>query len=65
MLTPVAYGLTILLAAGIIVIGARFFLSPHAAASGFGVPMQDGFAEAYLISKDFATSPMAYWDSSS
>ncbi|MEV6426580.1 DUF4267 domain-containing protein [Nocardia sp. NPDC051463] len=40
MLTPVAYGLAILLDLLIIFIGLRFFLVPDAAAAAFGVPVR-------------------------
>lgn len=40
MLTACAYGLTILLAAGIIFIGFRFLLMRHAAAASFGLPFK-------------------------
>lgn len=36
MLTPIAYGLTILLAVAIIVIGLRFFFAPNASAAAYG-----------------------------
>ena len=51
MLTPIAYGLAVLLNAFIIVIGARFLLVPHAAAVGYGVPTTDGGHPAYLTVK--------------
>ncbi len=51
MLTPIAYGLAIVLTLFVIVIGARFLLVPQAAAAGYGVPAkQDGDA-AYLTIK--------------
>ncbi|MEV0971308.1 DUF4267 domain-containing protein [Microtetraspora glauca] len=51
MLTPIAYGLAIVLTLFVIVIGARFLLAPQAAAAGYGVPAkQDGDA-AYLTIK--------------
>jgi hypothetical protein len=51
MLTPIAYGLAILLDVLIVLIGARFLLAPRAAAAGYGVPAkQDGDA-AYLTIK--------------
>lgn len=51
MLTVIAYGLTILLAIGIIIIGLRFFVAPHASAAGYGVPVQGEGADAYLTIK--------------
>lgn len=51
MLTACAYGLTILLAAGIIFIGFRFLLMRHAAAVSFGLPFKGPTAEAYLATK--------------
>ncbi|MGI8329575.1 DUF4267 domain-containing protein [Actinomadura scrupuli] len=51
MLTPIAYGLAILLDVLVVFIGARFLLVPRAAAAGYGVPArQDGDA-AYLTIK--------------
>jgi hypothetical protein len=48
----VGYWLSSLIALGIIVIGARFFLAPHAAAVAFGVPVPpDPRWEAYLSVK--------------
>ena len=37
-ITGLAYGLSALVSAGIIVIGARFLLAPRAAAAGYGLP---------------------------
>jgi hypothetical protein len=51
MLTPIAYSLTILLALGIIVIGVRFMLAPHAASVSYGVPVDGDGARAYLTIK--------------
>jgi uncharacterized protein DUF4267 len=58
--TPIAYVLAGLLAAGIIVIGARFLVAPRVAAAGYGVPADVGqpSAGAYLSVKgvrDIAT----------
>jgi hypothetical protein len=58
--TPIAYVLAGLLAAGIIVIGARFLVAPRVAAAGYGVPADLGqpSAGAYLSVKgvrDIAT----------
>lgn len=51
MLAPFAYGLAVVLTLFVIFIGARFLLSPKAAAAGYGVPAkQDGDA-AYLTIK--------------
>ena len=38
IITGLAYGLSALVSAGIIVIGARFLLAPRAAAAGYGLP---------------------------
>jgi hypothetical protein len=51
VLEYLAYGLTILLALGIIVIGLRFFLAPHSAAAGYGVAIDRDGARAYLTIK--------------
>ncbi|MFD8556563.1 DUF4267 domain-containing protein [Streptosporangium canum] len=51
MLSPVAYGLAILLNLFIIFIGLRFFLAPHAAAAGYGVPAKKDGDAAYLTVK--------------
>jgi hypothetical protein len=48
MLTTAAYGLTVLLALGIIVIGLRFILAPVAAAAAYGVPFRGDGGRAYL-----------------
>ena len=50
MLTVVAYGLAVVLAIFIIVIGVRFFLAPQAAATGYAVPASQD-AGAYLSIK--------------
>ncbi|MHA6626369.1 DUF4267 domain-containing protein [Pseudonocardia sichuanensis] len=50
MLTPFVYGLTVVLALFVVVIGARFLLAPQAAAVGYGVPAGAG-ADAYLSIK--------------
>ncbi len=50
MLTLLAYGLTVLLALGIIAIGLSFFLAPNASAAGYGVPINTS-ANAYLTGK--------------
>jgi hypothetical protein len=51
MIDYVAYGLTILLALGIIVIGLRFFLAPQTAAAGYGIAVDGSGARAYLTVK--------------
>ncbi|MFI7508857.1 DUF4267 domain-containing protein [Micromonospora aurantiaca (nom. illeg.)] len=52
MLTPVAYGLAIVLSLFIVLIGARFLLVPRAAAAGYGVPAAEGTGDpAYLTIK--------------
>ncbi|MEU0539507.1 DUF4267 domain-containing protein [Nocardia sp. NPDC005978] len=48
MLTPIAYGLAVFLVVFIIVIGARFLVSPRVAADGFGVPAKPDGDAAYL-----------------
>ncbi|WP_328996538.1 DUF4267 domain-containing protein [Kribbella sp. NBC_01245] len=42
MLTPIAYGLAILLCLFVAFIGFRFLSVPQAAAAGYGVPAKDG-----------------------
>ncbi|MFG1718134.1 DUF4267 domain-containing protein [Micromonospora chalcea] len=52
MLTPIAYGLAIVLSLFIVLIGARFLLAPRAAAAGYGVPAAEGTGDpAYLTVK--------------
>ncbi|MEV8633709.1 DUF4267 domain-containing protein [Streptosporangium sp. NPDC051023] len=51
MLTPIAYGLAVLLNLLIAFIGLRFFLTPHAAAAGYGVPAKKDGDAAYLTIK--------------
>jgi hypothetical protein len=53
MLTPVAYGLAILLNLLLVFVGYRFLFTPRAAAAGYGVPArQDGTGDpAYLTIK--------------
>jgi hypothetical protein len=48
MLTPIAYGLAIVLDLLVLFIGARFLLQPEAAAAGYGVPSKPS---AYLTVK--------------
>ncbi|BBH68395.1 membrane protein [Actinoplanes sp. OR16] len=47
----IAYGLAIVLNLFIIFIGVRFLLQPHAAAAGYGVPVEPSRADAYLTVK--------------
>jgi hypothetical protein len=49
-ITGLAYGLSAVVGAGIIVIGARFLLAPRAAAAGYGIPAspEPGSAGPYL-----------------
>ncbi|GAA4562566.1 DUF4267 domain-containing protein [Planotetraspora kaengkrachanensis] len=51
MITPTAYGLAIVLDVFVVVIGARFLLSPRAAAAGYGVPAKKDGDAAYLTIK--------------
>ncbi|MBQ1042099.1 MULTISPECIES: DUF4267 domain-containing protein [unclassified Micromonospora] len=52
MLTPIAYGLAVVLSLFIVLIGARFLLTPRAAAAGYGVPAAEGTGDpAYLTVK--------------
>ncbi|MBO2458053.1 DUF4267 domain-containing protein [Actinomadura violacea] len=51
MLTPLAYGLAIVLDLLVIFIGLRFFFQPRAAAAGYGVPAREGGDPAYLTIK--------------
>ena len=52
MLTPLAYGLAIVLDLFVVLIGVRFLLQPQAAAAGYGVPARpDGGDPAYLTIK--------------
>ena len=52
-LTKIGYGLSRLVGAGIIVIGARFLVVPQAAASGYGITNERGGAasDPYLAAK--------------
>lgn len=43
----VSYWVTLILALGIIFIGARFILQPHAGAIGFGIPFSDEHDAVY------------------
>jgi hypothetical protein len=52
MIDTIGYWLSGLIALGIVLVGARFFLAPHAAAVAFGVPVRpDSHWEAYLSVK--------------
>ena len=51
MLSPLAYGLAIVLDLFIAVIGARFLLAPSSAAAGYGVPAKTAGDSAYLAVK--------------
>jgi len=54
MLTPIAYGLAIVLNLLILFIGLRFLFAPWAAASGYGVPAKQDIA--YLTIKGLRDS---------
>ncbi|MFE9694221.1 DUF4267 domain-containing protein [Micromonospora sp. NPDC005806] len=51
MLSPLAYGLAVVLSLLVVVIGARFLLQPEAAAAGYGVPAKPDGDPAYLTIK--------------
>jgi hypothetical protein len=51
VLTPLAYGLAILLNLFVVFIGARFLLVPRASATGYGVPAKKDGDAAYLTIK--------------
>ncbi|MEU8697044.1 DUF4267 domain-containing protein [Streptomyces sp. NPDC048680] len=51
MLTPLAYGLAILLNAMVIFIGVRFLVVPRVSAAGYGVPAKEDGDAAYLTIK--------------
>lgn len=51
MLTPIAYGLAIVLSLFITFIGLRFLLAPQASAAGYGVPAKKDGDAAYLTIK--------------
>jgi hypothetical protein len=51
MLSPLAYGLAIVLDLFIAVIGARFLIAPKIAAAGYGVPAKPDGDAAYLAVK--------------
>ena len=53
VLTKIGYGLSGLLGAGIIAIGARFLVAPRAAAAGYGIATEQGASasDPYLATK--------------
>ncbi|MEU4527245.1 DUF4267 domain-containing protein [Micromonospora ureilytica] len=51
MLTPLAYGLAVVLSLFVAFIGLRFLLVPQAAAAGYGVPARPDGDPAYLTVK--------------
>lgn len=53
VLTKIGYGLTGLLGAGIIFVGARFLVAPQVAAAGFGITAEQsgGATDPYLAVK--------------
>ncbi|MEV0664121.1 DUF4267 domain-containing protein [Actinomadura luteofluorescens] len=51
MLTPIAYGLAVVLALFCVLIGVRFLTAPQAAATGYGVPAKPDGDTAYLTIK--------------
>jgi hypothetical protein len=51
MLTPIAYGLAIVLSGFVLFIGVRFLLAPQASAAGYGVPAKEDGDVAYLTIK--------------
>lgn len=51
MLTPIAYGLAIVLSVFVLFIGVRFLLAPQASAAGYGVPAKEDGDVAYLTIK--------------
>jgi hypothetical protein len=51
VLTPLAYGLAVVLCLMIVFVGFRFFLRPRAAAADFGVPAKEDGNPAYLTVK--------------
>jgi Domain of unknown function (DUF4267) len=62
--TKIGYGLSGLLGAGIIVIGARFLVAPRAAAAAYGITSEKGSAsDPYLAVKgvrDIASGVVAF-----
>jgi hypothetical protein len=51
VLTPITYGLAIVLDLFVIFIGARFLVAPQPAAAGYGVPAKQDGDPAYLTIK--------------
>jgi hypothetical protein len=53
VLTRIGYGLSGLLGAGIVIIGARFLAAPQAAAAGYGIATEQGgpAGDPYLAAK--------------
>jgi hypothetical protein len=53
VLTKIGYGLTGILGAGIIFVGARFLVAPEVAATGYGIPAEEdgGASDPYLAVK--------------
>ncbi|WP_067500941.1 DUF4267 domain-containing protein [Actinoplanes sp. TFC3] len=51
MLTPVAYGLAIVVVGFVVWLGFRFLLAPQTAAAGYGVPAKVDGDRAYLLVK--------------
>lgn len=51
MLSPVAYGLAVVISLLVVLIGVRFLLQPEAAAAGYGVPAKPDGDRAYLTVK--------------
>lgn len=51
MLTPIAYGLAVVLVVLVTVVGLRFLLVPQAAAAAYGVPAVPNGDAAYLTIK--------------
>ncbi|MEV4107037.1 DUF4267 domain-containing protein [Nonomuraea sp. NPDC049695] len=57
MLSPIAYGLAVVLDLLFLFIGAQFFVRPRAAAAGYGVPAKDDGDAAYLTIKGSRDAP--------
>lgn len=51
MLTPLAYGLAVVLDLFVVLIGVRFLVAPRASAAGYGVPAKPDGDSAYLTIK--------------
>lgn len=56
MLTPLAYGLAIVLSLFVLFIGVRFLVAPRASAAGYGVPAKEDGDAAYLTIKGLRDS---------